>query len=143
MKTSARNYYEGAVMTVRHGAVNDEVEILFNGSNTRVTAIITNASCKAMGLEPGKMAVVLIKEESVILVTDSDGVRFSSRNIFPGTVVSIKENGGIAYVNMRLIGGEPLSALVSSEALSSLGIKAGDKLSAIVKAPAIVVGVKV
>jgi len=129
-------------MTVRSGTVNNDVEILLNGSNTRITAIITSVSCKAMGLEPGKGVVVLIKEESVILVADAEEVKFSSRNVFSGTVVSIKSNGGVAYVNMRLLGGESLTAIVSPDALASLGIKAGDKLSALVKAPMVVVGVK-
>ncbi|MDR1508871.1 MAG: TOBE domain-containing protein [Synergistaceae bacterium] len=142
MKTSARNKYEGAIMNIRRGAVNDEIEILLDSSNTRVTATVTNTSSRAMNLEPGRKVVALIREESVILVTDSEGVRFSSRNVFQGAVVSIKENGGLSDVNIRLAGGERMTAMAASEAVVSLGLKAGDELTAVVKAPSVIVGVR-
>ena len=67
---------------------------------------------------------------------------FSSRNRFPGTVVSVKESSVETEVHMRLVGGEPLTAIVTSDAAKSLDIKTGDKMTALVKAPMVLIGVK-
>lgn len=142
MKTSARNQYYGTVLNVKHGAVNDEIEILLNSSSTRITSVISCASCKSMGLTTGSQVVAIVKEELLILVSDNSGYRFASRNNFPGTVVSVKESGVTAEVNMRLDGGESLTAIVTAAAVKSLGIKNGDKLMALVKAPMIIIGVR-
>ena len=142
MKTSARNHYFGTVLSVRHGAVNDEIEILLDSGNTRITSIITTAASKSMGLETGKKVVAIIKEEWIILVSDLAGYRFASRNHFPGTVVSLKESGVTAEVNLRLVGGESLTATVTSAAVRDLDIKTGDKLTALVKAPMVIIGVQ-
>jgi molybdate transport system regulatory protein len=142
VKTSARNHYYGKVLNIRQGSVNDEIEILLDSSGTRITSVISSASCKSMGLETGKQVIAIIKEEWVILVSDPSGFRFASRNNFPGTVVSIKESGVVAEVNLRLLGGEPLTAIVTSDAVAELDIKAGDKMTALIKAPTVVVGVR-
>jgi molybdopterin-binding protein len=143
MKTSARNHYYGTVLSVKRGAVNDEVEILLDSGNTRITSVITGASSKSMGLDTGKQVVAVIKEEWVILVSDLEGYKFASRNHFPGTVTSVKESGVVAEVNMRLVGGEALTAIVTSAAVRDLGIKTGDELTALIKAPMVIIGVRV
>ena len=142
MKTSARNHYYGTVLSVKHGAVNDEIEVLLDSGNTRITSVITSASSKSMGLETGKHVVTIIKEEWVILVSDSSGYKFASRNHFPGTVVSVKESGVTSEVNMRLVGGESLTATVTSAAVKSLEIKSGDEMTALIKAPLVIIGVR-
>jgi molybdate transport system regulatory protein len=95
-----------------------------------------------MGLATGKQVIAVIKEEWIILVGDPSGFRFASRNNFPGTVVSVKESGVTVEVNLRLIGGESMTAIVTSDKVEELGIKAGDKMTALIKAPMIVVGVR-
>jgi len=142
MKSSASNQFYGTVLSVKNGSVNDEVEILLDSGSTRVTAIITSAACKSMALETGKNVVTIIKEEWVILMKDTEGYRFSSRNRFPGTVVSVKESSVETEVHMRLVGGESLTAIVTSDAAKSLDIKTGDKMTALVKAPMVLIGVK-
>ena len=142
MKSSARNQYYGTVLSVKSGVVNDEVEILLDSGSTRVTAIITSAATKSMGLVTGKEVVTIIKEEWIILTKETEGYRFSSRNSFAGTVVSVKESGAEAEIHMRLVGGESLTAIVTSDAAKSLGIKTGDNMTALVKAPMILVGAK-
>jgi len=143
MKTSARNKYFGTVLSVKNGMVNDEVEILLDSSSTRVTAIITSAASKSMTLKTGTQVVTIIKEEWIILVKDEEGYRFSSRNCFLGTVVSVKQLGASTEVHMRLLGGESLIAIVPPDAAKGLDIKTGDKMSAHFKAPMVLIGVKV
>jgi len=142
MKTSARNYFEGAVLCINHGAVNDEVEIVLDSSNTRMTAIITSNSTKSLGLEPGKKVIALIKAQWVILVDGHDGIRYSARNQLPGTVVSVKKGVVNAEVNMRLDGGESMTIGVIESSLNSMGIEAGMRLVAMVKASHVILGVK-
>jgi molybdate transport system regulatory protein len=142
MKSSACNQYYGTFLSVKNGAINDEVEVMLDSSSTRITAVITGASCKAMALETGKKVVTIIKEEWITLIKDTEGYRFSTRNLFHGTVVSVKESSAAAEVHMRLVGGESLTAIVTSDAAKSLDIKTGDKLSALFKAPMVLIGVK-
>ncbi|MDR1886082.1 MAG: TOBE domain-containing protein [Synergistaceae bacterium] len=142
MKSSARNYYHGAVLNVFPGSVSDEIEIVLDNSNARMTAIISSTNVKTLGLEPGKKVVVLIKAHWVILVDNSDGTKFSSRNQLPGTVVSVKESALEAEVNLRLDCGEPMSVIVSSSSLKDMGIEAGMRLTALFKASNVIVGIK-
>jgi len=142
MKSSACNQYYGTVLSVRNGAVNDEIEILLDSGSTRVSAIVTSVATRSMALETGKKVIVIIKEEWVILMKDTDGYRFSSTNRFLGTVVSIKEDNVETEVQMRLVGGESITAIVSTEAARKLDIKTGDNMSALIKAPMVLIGAK-
>ena len=142
MRSSASNLYYGTVLSVKNGSINDEVEILLDSGSTRITAIITSAACRSMALDTGKKVVTIIKEEWIILMKDTEGYRFSSRNRFPGTVVSLKESSVETEVHLRLLGGESLTAIVTSDAAKSLEIKAGDNMTALIKAPMVLIGVK-
>ena len=142
MKSSACNQYFGTVLSVKNGALSDEIDVMLDSGNTRITSIITSAASKSMALETGKKVVTIIKEEWIILMKDAEGYRFSSRNRLPGTVVSVKESGVTVEVHMRLVGGESLTAIVTSDAAKSLDIKTGDKLTGLLKAPMVFIGVK-
>jgi molybdate transport system regulatory protein len=67
--SSARNAFAGTVSAVREGAVNGEVRVALAGGE-EVTATITNASIRQLGLEEGISATVLVKASSVLLATD-------------------------------------------------------------------------
>jgi molybdate transport system regulatory protein len=64
--TSARNRLCGTLRELRHGAVNSEAVIELDGGKT-LTAIITEESAKAMGLDQGSQVCALIKSSHVIL----------------------------------------------------------------------------
>lgn len=63
---SARNQLTGTVGRLRPGAVNTEVEIYLPGGNT-ISALITHASCEALGLTEGMAATAIFKASSVIV----------------------------------------------------------------------------
>jgi molybdate transport system regulatory protein len=65
-KLSARNQLPGVVAAVAPGAVNAEVTIDMDGGGS-VTASVTLASTKSLGLGPGVRATALFKASSVIL----------------------------------------------------------------------------
>jgi molybdate transport system regulatory protein len=142
MKTSARNRYEGTILNVRHGVVNDAIEVLIDGCDMRITSVVSSASSKSMELETGKRVVAIINEELVILVKDHCGVRFASNNNFQGTVLTIKESGVVAEVNLLLKGGMPITTVVTTEAVRDMGIETGDTVTALIKATMVFLGVK-
>ena len=69
MKLSARNQLKGTVVAVEEGAVNGIVKIDIGGGNV-VTATISIASIKELGLEVGKPAIAVIKATSVMVAVD-------------------------------------------------------------------------
>lgn len=78
-----RNQLSGKISATDHGAVNDEVELTFDGGAKRV-AIATRSSQAALDLAPGKEAVALIKAPWATLATEYCGLKFSARNQFAG-----------------------------------------------------------
>ena len=141
MKTSARNTFNGTVLNVHHGAVNDEIEIMLEGSGARITSVITSTSTKNLGLEAGKKVIALIKASWVILLTDTEGVRFSARNQLTGTVTSVEKGAVNSEIRVRLEGGEALTAIITEESTKNLGLEAGSKVTALIKASHVILGV--
>lgn len=140
MKISARNHFNGTVLAIQKGAVNDEIEMVLDGGSTRLTSVITCASTKRLGLEPGKKVVAVIKASWVVIMTDAEGVKFSARNSFDGTVVSVKEGPVSSEVRVRLDGGEIITAVITETSTKELGIESGVRVTALIKASNVIVG---
>ena len=68
MKLSARNQLAGTVTKIEEGAVNGIVVIDVNG--TPISATISMAAIKELGLAPGKKAYAVIKATSVMVGVD-------------------------------------------------------------------------
>lgn len=66
MKLSARNHLPGKVTAINEGAVNAIVELEINGGST-VSATISMAAVKELGLTIGCDAVAVIKATSVMI----------------------------------------------------------------------------
>jgi molybdate transport system regulatory protein len=140
MKTSARNQYVGSVTAVRAGAVNDEVEIALP-SGPRIVAVITRESAEALGLRPRVQAIALVKSSSVLLATDSAGVKLSARNRFDGTVSRIEPGAVNAEVTLQVDGGVEVTAVVTQASVKSLGLAVGVPATAFFKASSVIVAV--
>ena len=69
MNISARNVIRGKVKEVKPGAVNAEVVLELPGG-TLLTAIITLASVKRLGLVAGHDAYAVIKASDIMVATD-------------------------------------------------------------------------
>ena len=69
MKLSARNQLKGTITSIDEGAVNGIVKIDIGGGNV-VTATISMASIRELGLEVGKPAIAVIKATSVMVAVD-------------------------------------------------------------------------
>ena len=61
----------------------------------------------------------------------------SARNQIEGTVKEVKEGSVNGIVKLEVAGGNTISATISMEAIKSLGLEAGKKATAIVKATSV------
>jgi len=140
MKISARNQLAGKVQQVTKGAVNAEVILALEGGETAV-AIITNSSVDTLGLAEGEAAFAIIKASEVIVGKGVDGRKLSARNVLAGEVVKVQDGAVNSEVEIKLPGGTPVVASITKECVKALELKAGDQVSAIVKASNVMVGV--
>lgn len=69
-------------------------------------------------------------------------MRISARNQLKGTVVAIQEGAVNAIVQIKLSGGDIVSATISLASVKELGLAVGKKASAIIKATSVMVGVE-
>ena len=69
MKISARNQFKGTVVGIDEGAVNGIVKIDIGGGNV-MSATISMAAIKELGLEIGKEAYAIVKATSVMVGVD-------------------------------------------------------------------------
>jgi molybdate transport system regulatory protein len=140
MKISARNLLAGKVHEVIKGAVNAEVSLVLEGGE-KVVAIITNSSIDALGVEKGKAAFAIIKASEVIVGKGVDGAKLSARNVLAGKVAHVQDGAVNSEVTIKLTGGTTVIASITKESVKTLGLKAGDEVSAIVKASNVLIGV--
>jgi molybdate transport system regulatory protein len=68
LKFSARNQFAGAVSAVTEGAVNATVQVKTD-AGFELVAVVTNESCEALELSPGKRVIALIKASSILIAT--------------------------------------------------------------------------
>jgi len=140
MKISARNVFEGKVQNVTKGAVNAEVTLALTGGE-HIVSVITNSSIESLGLSKGTTAYAIIKANEVIVGKGVDGSKLSARNVLAGEVISSHDGEVNSEVTIKLAGGATVIASITKESVHSLGLQQGDKVSAIVKASNVMIGV--
>lgn len=67
-------------------------------------------------------------------------MKLSARNIFKGTVVSVKSGPVMASVRVDIGGGNIITAIVTADALDQLAVVDGGTISVIVKATEVMLG---
>ncbi len=141
MKISARNQLKGTVSAVKDGAVNGIV--LINLGEATITADITMASIKELGLAEGKDAIAIIKASNVMFAAGSEPVKgISARNQLVGTVSTIKKGAVNGHVALELSDGNIVTGSITNAAIDDLGLEVGAPAIAIVKSTDVVVGVE-
>ena len=138
MKLSARNQFAGTVTKIADGAVNGIVTIDVNG--TPVSATISMAAIRELGLEPGKKAYAVIKATEV-MVGLGEHLTLSARNQFPGKVLSVEKGAVNSIVRMEALEGNIISATISNMAVEELGLEPGKEALAVIKATSVMVGI--
>ncbi|MBU1376585.1 MAG: TOBE domain-containing protein [Alphaproteobacteria bacterium] len=140
MRTSARNALRGVVSNVTPGAVNGEVTLTL-ADGVEITAILTRRSIEDLGLEIGKPAIALIKAGFVILAK-GENLRTSARNQIAGHV-SHREDGAVnSEITLDIGGGKTLVAGITLESAQALELTVGDAVTALVKAPHVILAVE-
>ncbi len=66
-------------------------------------------------------------------------MKLSARNQLKGTVISVVKGQTTAHVRVD-IGGNIITSSITNEAVDDLGLKAGDEVTAIVKASDVIIG---
>jgi molybdate transport system regulatory protein len=140
MKVSARNTFSGTVTNIAKGAVNAEVTLALKGGIPLI-ATITNGAIDNLGLTPGTEAYAIIKASSVIIGTDLHDARVSARNIFCGTISTIIAGPVNTEVDVEIVGGTTVSAVITHESSERLQLQVGGHACAIFKASSVIIGV--
>jgi molybdate transport system regulatory protein len=141
MKISARNVLAGTVQKVQKGAVNAEVSIALKGGES-VVAIITNSSVDSLGLKAGNSAFAIVKASEVMIGKGFDGTKMSARNVLAGQVAHIQNGAVNSEVVVKLPGGSEIVASITKASVQRLALATGDRVSAVVKASNVMVGVE-
>ena len=130
MSLSIRNQLPGTVTSVTTGEAMATVGVRLEGGQN-VTAAITADAVEELGLGEGAAVRILVKSTEVALATGPvDGL--SIRNQMPGTVTDVSTGGAMASVKVDIEGGS-LTAAITKDAASDLGLAAGTSVVALVK----------
>ena len=140
MKISARNVLAGTVQNVTKGAVNSEIAIALQGGE-KMTAIITNDSVDRLGLKNGSPAFAIVKASDVMIGKDVDSAKLSARNVLAGELANVLEGAVNNEAEIKLPGGTIVVASITKAGVNALNLRPGDKVSAIIKASHVLVGV--
>lgn len=130
MSLSIRNQLPGTVTTVTPGEAMATVRVRLDGGQ-EITAAVTREAVGELGLAEGSTVRALVKATEVSLATGAvDGL--SIRNRLPGTVSGIATGGAMATVKVAVGGGE-LTAAITTDAVTDLGLADGSSVTALIK----------
>jgi len=138
MGISARNQLVGKIESIQEGEVNAIVTLKLDGGNT-VAATVSMSAVKELELVPSKGATAIIKATEVMIATGD--LKISARNQIAGEIVDVKEGAVNATVTLKVNGGTNITSTISIAAVKELGIAAGVKAKAIIKATSVMLAV--
>ncbi|WP_328841281.1 TOBE domain-containing protein [Streptomyces europaeiscabiei] len=130
MSLSIRNQIPGTVVSVTSGAAMATVKVRLDGGQD-LTSAITLDAVRGLGLAEGSAVRALVKSTEISLATGSvEGL--SIRNRLPGRVSDIATGAAMASVKVTVEGGE-LTAAITKDAVSDLGLTVGSPVTALIK----------
>jgi molybdate transport system regulatory protein len=130
MKTSARNAFHCEVAAVTRAAVNAQVELQVTDTS-RIFAVITRQSADDLNLFLGRSVIALVKSSFVMLGRLDDATRFSVQNRLEGTVLDRVDGGVNTEIEIDIGGGKTLTSVITRRSADSLGLRAGEPVSAL------------
>ncbi|MFR9792365.1 TOBE domain-containing protein [Streptomyces sp. MB22_4] len=131
MTLSIRNQLPGTVTAVHPGEAMATVDVHLDGGQD-LTAAVTLDAADDMALTPGMPVRALVKSTEVSVATHLvEGL--SIRNQLPGAVVGLTTGAVMATVRISVPGGE-LTAAITKDAATELGLFVGSDVVALVKA---------
>jgi molybdate transport system regulatory protein len=129
LRTSARNQFSCTITGLRQGEVEYEVFLRLDASHELV-AVVTRESAENLGLAINQEVVALVKASAVVILGD-DKVRTSARNQLSGTVSRVVDGPVNAEITLDLGSGKSVTATVTSDSISRLGLAEGVKATAV------------
>lgn len=135
MKTSARNVFQGRITSLRHFGLLVEV-ILHTTGGLRVSALITDESCRTLALAEGKLVNASVKAPWVLVQPGmpEQNTAPAAENCFAGLVERVREDPMVAEVLVALPEGSQVCALLSRGPESPAGLSAGQQVTVLFKA---------
>ncbi|MEZ0069609.1 molybdate transport system regulatory protein [Streptacidiphilus sp. MAP12-20] len=131
MTLSIRNQLPGTITSVTTGEAMATVRARLAGGQA-ITAAITADAVTDLKLTEGTSVQAVVKATEVSLATGAvEGL--SIRNQLPGTVTSIATGAAMASVKVAIDGGD-LTAAITKDAVTELGLAPGSAVVALVKA---------
>lgn len=144
MRTSARNQFAGILVSITQGAVNDELSLLINGSQTLV-ASITHESCRELQLVVGTKVFALIKASAVILRLPDDAAdtvpAAYRRNAFISTVHTIVPGGQQTELAVLLESGLTLVTTMRNQDIHAMDLQTGSVVLATIEPSNVIIGI--
>ncbi|MFJ8111549.1 molybdopterin-binding protein [Streptomyces sp. NPDC096132] len=138
MTLSIRNQLPGTITGVQPGEVMATVKIHLDGGQD-LTAAITLEAVNDLTLTAGTAVRALVKSTEVSLATQRvDGL--SIRNQLHGTVTGLTLGEAMATVRVTVDGGE-LTAAITKDAATDLGLFVGSDVIALIKATEVALAV--
>jgi len=67
-------------------------------------------------------------------------MKLSARNVLPGKILAVTKCSTTAHVILELAPGLTITSSITNEAVDDLGLKVGDAVSAVIKAPDVIIG---
>lgn len=112
LRTSARNVFHGRIEHLRASGIIVTV-VLCTAGGLRVTAMITDESCKSLGLSKDMLVTASIKAPWIIIEPDQgqDKPPVTTRNCFRGTVERVRQDEMLAEILVNLPDGSQACAL--------------------------------
>ncbi|MFG2948280.1 TOBE domain-containing protein [Streptomyces adustus] len=130
MSLSIRNQLPGTVTAVTPGEVMATVKIRLAGGQD-LTAAITLEAVEELRLTTGAAVHALVKSTEVALAT-GPVAGLSIRNRLPGTVRDVATGGAMATVKVA-VDGAVLTAAITRDSATDLGLSAGSAVTALIK----------
>jgi molybdate transport system regulatory protein len=140
MKTTARNQFAGTISAVETGPISAQATMILSGGQA-ITATLTAAAAKKLKLAQGQAAIALIKSSAVVLVTDFAGYTLSARNQLAGTISRVDKGAVSSLIGLTLPGGATVTASVTNDAATALGLAVGQGATAVFKAYSVMLAV--
>jgi molybdate transport system regulatory protein len=140
MQTSARNALRGTITRITDGAVNTEVSLAV-AEGVEIVAVVTRESVRALRLSVGRSAVALIKSSFVVLAK-GEGLVTSARNQIKGVVAARLDGAVSSEITLAIAEGKTLTATITRDSAEAMGLAEGTAVTALVKAPHVILAVE-
>ncbi len=140
LRTSARNSFQGRIVSIKRGALLTRVELTTTGGY-RLVSVITNDSLENLGLRRGMPVSALVKAPWVIIARGQDTPQVSATNRLHGSIGKINADTISCEVMVVLPDGTQVCALITRSSSHEMGLKVGDDVWTVFKSSAVIITV--